>query len=241
MVARGSSLIAGYERWVRDHLSEQFLIATAARELGVTERSLQRAPRAALGMSPKDFADDIRLDRATRLLRSGGLTVGSVAREVGCLNASALRTLARRRRGLSLAEIRTHRLPWEGDSSGSGGGARGDPYTVRMSVRRLIAALLLSAAASLGISACTTTGPGARSECEVSGCTVTFERGVQAKISVLGVDTELTSVQGDLVTLSVAGQPVTVPMGESGSVQGLNLTVQEVTQDTVVVRLATGL
>lgn len=110
-----------------------------------------------------------------------------------------------------------------------------------MSVRRLIAALLLSAAASLGISACTATGPGARSECEVSGCIVTFERGVQAKISVLGVDTELTSVQGDLVTLSVAGQPVTVPMGESGSVQGLNLTVQEITQDTVVVRLATGL
>ncbi|MGW4067588.1 hypothetical protein [Nocardia grenadensis] len=110
-----------------------------------------------------------------------------------------------------------------------------------MSVRRLTAAFLLGAAASLGISACTATGPGARSECDVSGCTVRFERGVQAKISVLGVDTELTSVQGDLVTLSVAGRPVTVPMGESGSVQGLNLTVQEITQDTVVVRLATGL
>ncbi|MGA6205408.1 hypothetical protein ACPESR_11670 [Nocardia testacea] len=107
--------------------------------------------------------------------------------------------------------------------------------------RRLTAALLLVAAASLGSVACTATGPGARSECEVSGCTVTFERGVQAKISVLGVDTELTSVQGELVTLSVAGQPVTIPMGESGSVQGLNLTVQEVTQDQVVVRLATGL
>lgn len=70
---------------------------------------------------------------------------------------------------------------------------------------------------------------------------MTFDRGVQAKISVLGVDTELTAVEGNTVTLSVAGQPVTVPVGETGSVQGLNLTVQEVTQDKVVVRLATGL
>lgn len=111
VVARGNPLIVGYERWVRDHISEQFLIAAAARELGVAERSLQRATRAALGMSPKDFADDIRLDRATQLLRAGELTVGAVAREVGYVNASALRALARRRRGLSLGEIRAHRLP----------------------------------------------------------------------------------------------------------------------------------
>ncbi|WP_459546201.1 GlxA family transcriptional regulator [Nocardia sp. X0981] len=109
VVARGNPLIAGYERWVRSHISEQFLITTAARELGVTERSLQRATRAALGMSPKDFADEIRLDRATQLLRTTGLTVGAVAREVGYVNASALRALARRRRGISLAEIRANR------------------------------------------------------------------------------------------------------------------------------------
>lgn len=111
VVARGNPLIVGYERWVREHISEQFLISTAARELGVTERSLQRAARSALGMSPKDFADDIRLDRATRLLRTTGLTVEAVAREVGYVNASALRSLARRRRGMSLAEIRAHRIP----------------------------------------------------------------------------------------------------------------------------------
>jgi transcriptional regulator GlxA family with amidase domain len=112
VVARGNPLIVGYERWVREHISEQFLISAAARELGVTERSLQRATRSALGMSPKDFADDIRLDRAGRLLRTTGLTVEAVAREVGYVNASALRALARRRRGLSLAEIRAHRIPW---------------------------------------------------------------------------------------------------------------------------------
>ncbi|MFD4404751.1 GlxA family transcriptional regulator [Nocardia sp. NPDC058499] len=108
VVARGNPLIVAYERWVREHICEQFLISAAARELGVTERSLQRATRAALGMSPKDFADDIRLDRATRLLRTTGLTVEGVAREVGYVNASALRALIRRRRGLSPAQIRAH-------------------------------------------------------------------------------------------------------------------------------------
>lgn len=108
VVARGNPLIVAYERWVREHISEQFLISTAARELGVTERSLQRATRAALGMSPKDFADDIRLDRATRLLRTTELTVEGVAREVGYVNASALRALVRRRRGVSPVHIRTH-------------------------------------------------------------------------------------------------------------------------------------
>ncbi len=108
VLARGNALIVAYERWVREHISEQFLISAAARELGVTERSLQRATRAALGMSPKDFADDIRADRATRLLRTTGLTVEGVAREVGYVNASALRALLRRRRGLSPAQIRAH-------------------------------------------------------------------------------------------------------------------------------------
>ncbi len=108
VVARGNPLIVAYERWVREHISEQFLISAAARELGVTERSLQRATRAALGMSPKDFADDIRLDRATRLLRTTGLTVEGVAREVGYVNAGALRALIRRRRGLSPAQLRAH-------------------------------------------------------------------------------------------------------------------------------------
>lgn len=110
-----------------------------------------------------------------------------------------------------------------------------------MSVRRLIAASVLVFAIPAAVTACTATGSGATSECQVSGCTVTFDRGVDARISVLGVDAELTAVEGDIVTLTVAGQQVRVPRGQTESAQGLDLTVQEVTQDKVVVRLTTGL
>lgn len=106
VMARGNPLIAAFERWVRAHISDQFLIATAARELGVTERSLQRAVRADLGLSPKDFADDIRLERAVFLLRTTTKTVDAIAAEVGYLSGGALRALIRRRRDLTVAEIR---------------------------------------------------------------------------------------------------------------------------------------
>ncbi len=122
-----------------------------------------------------------------------------------------------------------------------GGGAAIPPYTDRMYVRRLIAVAGFVASLSLGVSACTATGAGATSECDVQGCTVTFDRGVDAKISVLGVDAELAAVEGNVVTLKVAGQDVTVPMGSTESAQGLDLTVREITQEKVVVQLSTGL
>ncbi|MBB5917626.1 transcriptional regulator GlxA family with amidase domain [Nocardia transvalensis] len=112
VVARGDSVTAAFERWVREHIGTRFLIAQAAHELGVTERSLQRATHAELGMSPRDFVDDIRLERAAHLLRTTPLTVDAVAARVGYLNGSTLRSLARRRRGMSLAELRSSTLIW---------------------------------------------------------------------------------------------------------------------------------
>lgn len=124
---------------------------------------------------------------------------------------------------------------------GSGGGAVWTSYTGRMLVRQLVAVSVLVCSVSLGVVACSTTGPGTKSECNIGGCTITFDRGVDAKISVLGIDAELTAVEGNVVTLTVAGRKVTVPAGESRQAEGMNLTVQEVTPEQVVVEIATGL
>ncbi|MBF6285511.1 helix-turn-helix domain-containing protein [Nocardia cyriacigeorgica] len=112
IIARGNSVTAAFERWVRDHLAEQFLISTAAQAIGVTERSLQRATHAELGMSPRDFVNDIRLERAAHLLRTTDLTLDAVAARVGYLNAGTLRGLVKRRRGVSIAELRAAPLAW---------------------------------------------------------------------------------------------------------------------------------
>ncbi|MEU7634088.1 helix-turn-helix domain-containing protein [Nocardia sp. NPDC049220] len=109
VVARGDSVTAAFERWVRDHLTDNFRIGQAARAIGVTERTLQRATNAELGMSPTEFVHDIRMERAKHLLRTTTLTVDAVAAKVGYLNAGTLRSLFRRRRGMSISEIRTTR------------------------------------------------------------------------------------------------------------------------------------
>lgn len=95
--------------------------------------------------------------------------------------------------------------------------------------------------APLTAAACTTEGDGYKSECNVSGCTVTFERGVNAKASILGVEAELVAVEGNQARLKVAGQEVTVPVGETQPADGLSVTVQEITEKNVVVRIATGI
>lgn len=112
VVAHGNSLTAAFERWVRAHLGEQFRIAAVAGELGVTERSLQRATQAELGISPRDFVNNIRLEHATHLLRTTPLTLEAIAAKVGYLNAGTLRGLVRKRRGMSIAELRTSSLTW---------------------------------------------------------------------------------------------------------------------------------
>ncbi len=114
-------------------------------------------------------------------------------------------------------------------------------YTHRMSVRRRITLLAFALLLPLSATACTVTGPGTTSECTVSGCTVTFDRGVNAKASVLGIDAELVAVNGNIVTLRIGGQEVTVPAGESQPAQGMDVRVSEVTDEKVVVVLSTGL
>jgi len=98
-------VVKAFERWVRDHLDEPLRIRRVAGEIGLSERALQRATAAVLGMSPLDFVHEIRLDQATHLLRTTHQTPESVAHAVGYQNVSTLRSLVRRRRGTTLTEL----------------------------------------------------------------------------------------------------------------------------------------
>ncbi|MET8870927.1 hypothetical protein [Nocardia sp. NPDC004604] len=108
-----------------------------------------------------------------------------------------------------------------------------------MPVQRMLALSAFALLTPLAATACSSSGPGYKSECEVSGCTVTFTRGVNAKANVLGIDAELVAVNGNTVTLKVGGQEVSIPAGQTQPADGLSVTVPEVTSDKVVVRLTT--
>ncbi|TYK47811.1 hypothetical protein [Actinomadura decatromicini] len=82
-------------------------------------------------------------------------------------------------------------------------------------------------------------GENSKTDCNVNSCTVTFDRGVDASASILGVKAELVKVQGQMVTLKVGGQTVTVPAGGDGEqAEGFDVSVQSVTKDQVVVRIS---
>ncbi|TYB44700.1 hypothetical protein [Actinomadura chibensis] len=84
-------------------------------------------------------------------------------------------------------------------------------------------------------------GENSKTDCNVNSCTVTFDRGVEASASILGVKAELVKVQGQMVTLKVGGQTVTVPVGDGEQTEGFDVSVQSVTDDQVVVKIsATG-
>ncbi|GLZ03671.1 hypothetical protein Acsp03_11380 [Actinomadura sp. NBRC 104412] len=104
-------------------------------------------------------------------------------------------------------------------------------------VRRKLALLPLLLL-PLGAAACSSEN--AETDCTINACTVTFNRGVDARASILGVEAELVSVQGQNVTMRIAGQQITVPVGEGEQAEGFDISVQSVTKDNVVVKISNG-
>ncbi|MEW1615932.1 MULTISPECIES: helix-turn-helix domain-containing protein [unclassified Streptomyces] len=96
-LARTDPTVSAFERWVRRNMSRPLSIADAARAVGTSERSLQRAIHTALGISPLRFAQNLRLEQACHLLRTTDLSTETIARRVGYENPSTLSTLLRRR------------------------------------------------------------------------------------------------------------------------------------------------
>jgi len=79
----------------------------------------------------------------------------------------------------------------------------------------MLAGLALGAAVLAGCSS-----DGASTDCGLDACTVTFDRGVDAKASILGVDAKLIGVDGDKVTLEVAGEQLSLTVGQQATEVG---------------------
>jgi len=109
LLARTDPTMAEFEQWVRQRLSEPLQIAAAARDLGISERTLQRTTASVVGMSPLHFIQQVRLDEATFLLRDTSMSATAIAAAVGYRNAGTLRALVRKRRNSTLGAMRSGR------------------------------------------------------------------------------------------------------------------------------------
>jgi hypothetical protein len=102
-------------------------------------------------------------------------------------------------------------------------------------VNRRAAAVLTALVLSFGAAGC---GGGSQTSCALDGCTITFPRSGDSRVSVLGVEARLVGVVNGAAELEVAGQQITVPVGGQADAGGFTVAVDRVTDTEVVVRVA---
>ena len=92
--------------WSEANLDSNGVVRAAAAAAMLTERTLVRRFRRALGIAPSDYAAEKRMERARLLLETTRLPVEEVAARVGYAESSAFRRAFQRRTGLAPAEHR---------------------------------------------------------------------------------------------------------------------------------------
>ena len=93
------------------------------------------------------------------------------------------------------------------------------------------------AAAAFGLA--TLAGCSENVDCGVDQCTVTLERGVDASANVLGVEAKVIGVDGDRVTVEVAGEQVQLTVGQQAAeVGGLQVALQSVNDKEIQLQVS---
>jgi transcriptional regulator GlxA family with amidase domain len=105
-LALSDPTVAEFERWARERLAEPISIPQAAKAIGVSDRTLQRCVQRTLGTSPIRFIQDLRLERASHLLRTTEQSLETISRKVGYKHPNTLRVLLRERTGKTTTALR---------------------------------------------------------------------------------------------------------------------------------------
>ena len=105
-LAHADPMVERFEGWARRSLANGFSLSDAARSVGASERTLARRLRSVLGKTPLSYFQDLRVERAVHLLRTGSHSVDQIATQIGYADGVTLRTLLRRRLGRGVRELR---------------------------------------------------------------------------------------------------------------------------------------
>jgi transcriptional regulator GlxA family with amidase domain len=106
-LAHADPVVERFEGWARRRLANGFSLADAARAVGASERTLARRLRNVLGKTPLSYFQDLRIERAVHLLRTGKQSVDQIAAQIGYADGVTLRTLLRRKLGRGVRELRS--------------------------------------------------------------------------------------------------------------------------------------
>jgi transcriptional regulator GlxA family with amidase domain len=105
-LAQSDPIMAAFERWIREHLTESISLPDAARAIGVSERTLQRCVQRTIGTSPIRFVQGLRVECAAHMLRTTELSLETISRKVGYEHPNTLRVFLRDRTGKTTTALR---------------------------------------------------------------------------------------------------------------------------------------
>ena len=105
-LAHADPVVERFEGWARQRLARGFSLAEAARAVGASERTLARRLHGVLGKTPLSYFQDLRVERALHLLRTGSESVDQIAAQIGYADGVTLRSLLRRKLGKGVRELR---------------------------------------------------------------------------------------------------------------------------------------
>ena len=94
-------LVARAQRRMEATLQQGFRLSELAAHLAVSERTLNRRFKQAVGDAPLGYLQTLRVEVAKRLLESGGIGLDVVSQRVGYGDLSTFRQLFKRKTGLS--------------------------------------------------------------------------------------------------------------------------------------------
>ena len=106
-LAHADPVVERFEGWARRRLAKGFSLADAARAVGASERTLARRLHSVLGKTPLSYFQDLRVERAVHLLRTGTRSVDQIAAQIGYADGVTLRALLRRKLGRGIRELRS--------------------------------------------------------------------------------------------------------------------------------------
>lgn len=91
---------------IHAHYAQPYSVAELAAAVGLSSSTLHERFRAAMECGPGEYAMNVRLDHAERLLRASDLSIAEIAVATGFSDQSALTRSLRRRRGTTPARFR---------------------------------------------------------------------------------------------------------------------------------------
>ena len=105
-LAHADPVVERFEGWARQRLAQGFSLAEAAVAAGASERTLARRLQSVLGKTPLSYFQDLRVERALQLLRTGTESIDQIAAQIGYADGVTLRALLRRKLGRGVRELR---------------------------------------------------------------------------------------------------------------------------------------